>query len=72
MPYQIAFAWSKKTEAELKELGFEKREVYVKSFYSAGNSNSDEMCKAGDSKFFQMRNPPFQFGTFSFWGAGND
>lgn len=71
MPYQIAFAWSKKTEAELKELGFEKKEVYVKSFSSSGNSAA--MCKKGDSQFFNMRNPPFQFGTlYSFWCAGTD
>ena len=30
MAYQIAFIWNLEGEKELKELGFEKREVYMK------------------------------------------
>lgn len=70
MPIQIALSWNKETEKELIEKGFTKREVYVKDFFAPGCANSSEMEKKGDSDFFKMKNPPYQFKTTSWWGAG--
>jgi hypothetical protein len=67
MGYQIAFAWSEETEAELKANGFEKREVYIKNAPPGITSESNEK---GNSEFFRMNYPPFQFITTSYWGAG--
>jgi hypothetical protein len=72
MPIQIALAWNDETEKELREKGFRKREVYVKDFYAPNCANSDEMCEKGNSDFFRMNRPPYQFITTSWWGAGND
>jgi len=70
MPFQIALAWSDECERELLAKGFKKREVYVRDFYGECSTNSDVACKAGDSDFFRMKYPPFQFITTSYWGAG--
>ena len=45
MPYQIVFAWDKDCENELKKKGFEKTEVYMKTFCEG--MNSKEMEKNG-------------------------
>jgi hypothetical protein len=70
MPFQIAIAFSKDCEKELKEKGFEKQEVYIKHF-SKGHSDS-QMIKNGDKDFFAMQHKPYQFLTSNFWGAGPD
>jgi hypothetical protein len=64
MGFQIAFAQSKESEKELKKMGFTKREVYIK--------HTSKKKEKGDSEFFSMRNPPYQFCTTNFWGAGPD
>jgi hypothetical protein len=67
---QIALAWNADCEKELKELGFEKMEVYVKTV--ATGATTARQVAAGDSAFFRMRNKPFQFVTTSWWGAGQE
>lgn len=67
MGLQIAFSWSERTEEELKALGFEKREVYIKQ---APSGRTDESNAKGDREFFSMKFPPSQFITTSFWGGG--
>lgn len=67
MGFQIAFAWSEETEAELKANGFEKREVYIKTAPPGTTAESNEK---GNAEFFRMKRPPFQFITTSYWGAG--
>lgn len=71
MGYQIALAWSEKSEKELLEMGFKKREVYMKIAPSGGGTSEQEKI-AGDKQFFGMKNPPFQFVTTSYWGSGYD
>ncbi len=67
---QIALAYSPACEVELQKLGFEQRVVYVKPAPSDfSNPNS---AKLGDREFFGMSQPPFQFVTTSYWGAGAD
>ena len=61
--YQIALAYSKKCEEELKKKGFHKQEVYI-------NYCCDK--KEGESDFWGMKFKPFQFLVSSFWGAGPD
>ncbi len=68
MPIQIALAWNNHSEKELIEMGFKKQEVYTKQ--APSGKNSDEAEKKGDSEFFSMAYPPFQFVTTSWWGAG--
>lgn len=75
MGYQVAFAYSEKTAAELESMGFRKQEVYIKQAPSAfpvpnGVSHSEHEKQLGDREFFAMQNPPFQFATVSYWGAG--
>jgi hypothetical protein len=41
----------------------------MKDFHEG--KNSKEETEKGDSDFFNMKNPPFQFVTTSYWGAGN-
>lgn len=69
MGIQIALAWSKDCEKELKEMGFEKKEVYIKS---APAGTTKESNKKGDAEFFKMNRSPYQFVTTSFWGACAD
>jgi hypothetical protein len=74
MAFQVAFAWSDRSEAELKSLGFEKREVYMKSApygppIGGDETHTDMQKRLGDQEFFKMLHPPFQFCTTSFWGA---
>ncbi|MDY6896286.1 MAG: hypothetical protein SVO01_12860 [Thermotogota bacterium] len=68
MRIQIALAWSDKCEKEMIEMGFTKREVYVKS--PPFGLTTQEQISAGDSEFYMMENPPDQFVTTSWWGAG--
>lgn len=68
MSIQIALAWSPECERELRAKGFEKCEVYVK--HVGGGGTSKEKQTAGDHEFFAMKDPPFQFVTTSWWGAG--
>ena len=71
MPYQVAFLWSNESEAELLQKGFRKTEIYVRECpHFQGCKDSEESCKKGDSDFFSMNHPPFQFKTTSYWGAG--
>ncbi|MCP4596184.1 hypothetical protein [Neptuniibacter sp.] len=66
MGYQIAFCWSEKSEAELIEMGFKKKEVYIKD---APSGMTKESNAKGDQEFFDMKNPPGQFKTTSWWAA---
>lgn len=70
MALQIALAFSQETEAELKNMGFEKKEVYVK--LARGGTDTKSEIEAGDREFFHMDNIPYQFVTTSWWGAGPD
>lgn len=70
MALQIALEWSKECEQELIAAGFKKRNVYIND--DVPGSNSDEQIANGDSKFYNMKSPPFQFVTTSYWGAGFD
>lgn len=69
MAYQIAFSWNEKAAKELEEMGFEKREVYIKT---APHGTTKQSKKKGDAQFFAMENRPHQFCTTSWWGACND
>lgn len=62
MGFQVAFAYSKKSEKELKEMGFRKETIYIK------HTSKDK--EKGNREFFKMCYPPYQFCTTSFWGAG--
>lgn len=64
MSFQIATAWTEESEEELKKMGFEKREVYMKA---SPNGSTNE----GISEFFSMHSKPLQFATTPFWGASN-
>lgn len=68
MGIQIALCWSPETEEELKKMGFEKREIYCKPAPYSPEGTKGEIF-LGDSEFFKMRHPPFQFVTTSWWGA---
>lgn len=77
MGYQVAFCWNEDSEKELQSMGFEKREVYIKKAPSAfpvpdGKTHTEHERYLGDKEFFGMNQPPFQFATVSYWGAGND
>lgn len=69
MAYQIALAWSDECEKELRENGFTRRVVYLKT---APGGTTEQSETLGDREFFSMKSPPFQFVTTSYWGAGND
>lgn len=75
MGIQIALAYSAETEQELLRMGFTKTEVYVKSPPVAspvpdGVTRTEHEKNLGDAEFFSMKNPPYQFATFTYWGAG--
>ena len=77
MPYQIALAWNDDCEKELIEKGFEKKEVYIKSYGNSegrkeGEAISDVCERNGDHDFFSMKHKPYQFVTTSWWGAGSE
>lgn len=64
MGYQIAFCWSEESESELIKMGFKKKEVYIKN---APLGMTRESNDKGDQEFFNMRNPPGQYITSSYW-----
>lgn len=73
MSVQIVFAWNEACEQELLRMGFEKKEVYIKSAPippDGEGSYTERQNKAGDAQIFQMDHKPFQFITTSWWGAG--
>ena len=69
MAIQIALVFSPDCEKELLEIGFEKREVYIKSICGG---TTQKQIDAGDNEFFRMTHKPYQFVTTSWWGAGLD
>lgn len=70
MAIKIALAWSKECENELIASGFKKREVYISD--DVPGKNTEEQISNGDLQFYNMKNPPFQFVTTSWWGAAMD
>lgn len=75
MGLQVAFAWNEKSAKEMESMGFSRREVFVKQSPSAfplpeGKTHTDHEKALGDSEFFGMESPPYQFATVSYWGAG--
>ena len=75
MGLQVAFAWNADSAAEMERMGFERREVFMKRAPSSfpvpeGKTHSDHEKELGDSEFFGMDSPPYQFATVAYWGAG--
>jgi len=75
MSIQIALAYSAESEQELLRMGFTKTEVYVKSAPVAtsvpeGKTRVEQEKDLGDAEFFSMKYTPYQFATFTYWGAG--
>ena len=66
MPYQIALETTPECENELLKKGFEKKEVWIKSFDSK-SKNREVACSEGDLDFRAMNNPPVMFATTSVW-----
>jgi hypothetical protein len=69
MAIQVAMTWSEECEKELINMGFNKKEMYIKH---APGATTEESIKKGNAEFFSMRHIPFQFFTTSWWGAGVD
>lgn len=63
---QIVLAWSPACEAELKAIGFEKKEVYIKRAPGITDAESKQL---GERELFGMKNKPYQFCVTSYWGA---
>jgi hypothetical protein len=75
MGLQVAFAWDEKSAKEMERMGFEKREVFIKRAPNAfplpeGKTHTEHEKALGDSEFFGMESPPYQFATVDYWGAG--
>jgi hypothetical protein len=66
---QIVLAWNKECEVELKGMGFEKREVYIKH---APGVTDGEAKRLGEREIFKMEHAPYQFCVTSYWGACPD
>jgi len=66
---QIVLAWSDECEAELKAMGFTKKEVYVN--HVPGMTN-EETKKRGERQLFNMKHKPYQFCVTSYWGVCPD
>lgn len=67
---QIILAHSAECEEELRAMGFEKKEVYVREVPCPGPSA--EVKPKAEAEIFRMRNPPYRFLVSSTWGIGPD
>lgn len=63
---QIIFNWNEDCEKELISMGFEKREVYIKTM----TGPTDQQAKnRGEHEIFSMAHKPYRFCVSSAWGA---